>query len=63
MNSKALTEAVAWDTQVLGEMPIDDLEGYAVVRIPHSLHFVQELVNFFHTPFILRVIDFLSFGG
>ena len=56
-------EAAAWDTPELNKIPIDDLEGYAVVAIPHSLHFVQELVNFFHTPFIFRVIDFLAFGG
>ena len=63
MNSKVLTGAAAWDTPALNEIPIDDLDGYAVVTIPHSLHFVQELVNFFHTPFIFRVIDFLAFGG
>ena len=56
-------EAAAWDTPELNKIPIDDLEGYAVVAIPHSLHFVQESVNFFHTLFILRVIDFLAFGG
>ena len=32
-------EAAAWDTPALNEVPIDDLEGYAVVTIPHSLHF------------------------
>ena len=56
-------EAAAWDTLVLSKMPVYDLESYAVVGIPHSLHFVQESVNFFHTLFILRVIDFLAFGG